>query len=164
MMASKIRAVFILLVEIILIGGCVAPDGMTTPSPTPTTIHSPSIPSPAPLNSPQIFIVSPEFDAGIPAGDITVIVEVYNFRLVEPAQQRNTPGEGHLIYYRDVVPPTVPGRPAFAAPGSYAASTQTSYTWHNVPPDTHTFSVQLVNNDDTPLDPPVVAANDVTAI
>jgi hypothetical protein len=111
-----------------------------------------------------VFILLPEFDAGIPAGDVTVVVQITGFRLVDPNGRKNMSGEGHLIYYLDVVPPTNPLRPAFTAPGTYASTPNTTYTWHHVTPDTHTFAVQLVNNDDTPLNPPVITANDVTAV
>jgi len=57
----------------------------------------------------------------------------------------------------DVEPPTTPGQPAVTGPGTYAAVMDTTYTWSNVAPGNHTFSVQLVNNDHTPLATPVVA-------
>jgi glucose/arabinose dehydrogenase len=56
----------------------------------------------------------------------------------------------------DVVPPTTPGQPAITAPGTYVPTTATSYTWTNVSAGRHNFSVALVNNDHTPLVPPVV--------
>ena len=74
-------------------------------------------------------------------------VVVSNFNLVDKQGQAAVPGEGHIIYYMDVTPPGT------AAAGTYAASINTSYTWHNVSPGIHFFSVQLVNNDDTPLNP-----------
>ena len=57
----------------------------------------------------------------------------------------------------DVVAPTEQGKPAVTAAGTYAPTPATSHTWNNVGIGTHTFSVELVNNDHTPLDPPVVA-------
>jgi hypothetical protein len=65
-------------------------------------------------------------------------------------------GQGHLQYFMDVTPPTAAGQPAVTAQGTYASTASTAYTWENVPPGIHTFSVELVNNDHTPLDKPVV--------
>jgi hypothetical protein len=62
----------------------------------------------------------------------------------------------------DVDAPTTPGQPAVTAPGTYAATIATTYVWHNVAPGTHTFSVELANNDHTPLATPVVAKITVT--
>jgi hypothetical protein len=42
-------------------------------------------------------------------------------------------------------------------------TTATSYTWENVGPGTHLFAVELVNNDHTPLTPPVERTITVTA-
>ena len=66
-------------------------------------------------------------------------------------------GEGHIIYYLDVDAPTAPGSPALTAPGTYVISAATSYQWADVPDAVHTLSVELVNNDNTPLNPPVTA-------
>ncbi len=48
------------------------------------------------------------------------------------------------------------------APGTYKASTETSVIWDNLASGTHTFGVQLVNNDHVPLEPPVTATVTVT--
>jgi hypothetical protein len=162
-----------LIVSALIIGGCVTQRGngvtppVTVPNTATTATPAPSMASPvttSPVEAPQVYIVSPEFDSGVPHGDVMVKVQVTGFRLVDPEGRKNSPGEGHLIYYRDVVPPTDPLKPAFSAPGTYASTPNTTYTWHNIGTDTHTFAVQLVNNDDTPLNPPIVAANDVTVV
>jgi len=84
-------------------------------------------------------------------------VRVSNFNLVDKIGQANIPGEGHIIYYADVQPPTTPGQPALTAPGTYEVSANTSYLWTNLFTGVHTLGVQLVNNDNTPLSPPVIA-------
>ena len=56
----------------------------------------------------------------------------------------------------DVPAPVQRGIPANTAPGTYAATSATSYTWENVGLGPHAFIVELVNNDDTPLDQPAV--------
>ncbi len=158
----SIPITLILLLAVVLIAGCSGPGPGPVPSITPTPITSSPILTETPAAPPEVFIVKPAFDAGIPAGDVTVVVEVHNFRPVSPDRRNNHLGEGHFIYYRDVVPPVAPGRPAFSAPGTYVSTPDTSYTWHNITVGTHTFAVQLVNNDNTPLNPPVVTDNDVT--
>lgn len=90
-------------------------------------------------------------------GDIEVSVEVGDFKIVDKLGQPAAPGEGHVHYYLDVIQvPTDPGQPAITADETeYHAEATTSYTWQGVRPGTHTFGVQLVNNDHTPLEPPV---------
>jgi hypothetical protein len=106
---------------------------------------------------PRITITAPENQSMDSPGDITITVEVSNFNLVDKLGEPNAAGEGHLHYFMDVVAPTIPGQPAFTGEGTFAATAGTSFTWHDVPAGTHTFSVELVNNDHTPLSPPVVA-------
>ncbi|WP_301663157.1 outer membrane protein assembly factor BamB family protein [Methanoculleus frigidifontis] len=113
---------------------------------------------------PNVTITMPENGSGVSAGNVTVAIEVANFSLVDSLGQSAVTGEGHVHYYMDVEPlPTQQGSPAVPENGSYAVSTNTSYTWENVTAGNHTFAVQLVNNDHTPLDPPVTAAVNVTA-
>ena len=90
--------------------------------------------------------------------NVSVVVQVSGFALVDKIGQANVPGEGHIIYYLDVQPPTTPGQPAVTAPGTYAASAATSYVWTELAEGVYTFSVELVNNDNTPLVPPVVSS------
>jgi len=113
--------------------------------------------------SPAVKIVSPTTGTSIAAGDLAVTAEAVNFNLVDKIGQANTPGEGHLIYYLDTAPPATAGQPATTDSSSPAASSQTTYTWKNVAPGTHTLSVQLVNNDNTPLEKPVVQTVTITA-
>jgi hypothetical protein len=130
-----------------------------TAATTPPCIRENPAPNPA-----SVFITSPEFDGGIGAGMVTVTVQVRNFSLVNGTGRPVTPGEGHIIYFRDVTPRTESGLPAKTQPGTYQVSYNTSCTWYNVTPGTHTFSVELVTNDNTPLEPAVIDAVDVTAV
>jgi hypothetical protein len=88
-------------------------------------------------------------------------VEVLNLKLVDKLGQPNIAGEGHIHYFLDELPPTTPGKPATTAPGTFVATTDTSHTWKNLSPGSHTLSVELVNNDHTPLASPVVATINV---
>ena len=113
---------------------------------------------PATGGNPYIMITEPPNGAVIPApGDVTLSVKVSNFRLVEKLGQANVAGEGHIHYFMDVDVPTAAGKPAITTPGTYAPTAATSYTWHNVGTGPHTFSAELVNNDHTPLNRPVIA-------
>jgi len=86
-----------------------------------------------------------------------VDVQVSNFALVGKLGQPNVAGQGHIHYFLDVTAPTTPGQPAVTGPGSYVATAATGCIWLGVAAGTHTLSVELVNNDHTPLVPPVVA-------
>lgn len=136
--------VAIMAVAFVLVAGCTSPVEPTTPTPTP-------VPS-----SPSLSITSPEDEATLPSGAVKITVEVQNFNLVSKLGTVSVPGEGHLHYYMDVTVPTEPGTPAVTDPGTFAPTPETSYTWESVTPGVHTFSVMLVNNDHTPLEPPVL--------
>ncbi len=105
----------------------------------------------------QIVIATPRDGAMVGGGDVTITAQTSNFNLVDKLGQTDVQREGHIHYFIDADTPTTPGQPAVSAPGSYAATAATSYTWKNVTAGQHTFSVELVNNDHTPLAPPVVA-------
>jgi outer membrane protein assembly factor BamB len=114
--------------------------------------------------TPSLAIIIPANNSVIPAGDVTISIQVANFKIVDKQGQPAAAGEGHLHYFIDVDAPTKPGQPATAVNGTWDHVTTTSYTWHNVAVGTHTFSVELVNNDHTPLVPPVVAKITVTVV
>ncbi|MDP3879001.1 MAG: DUF4399 domain-containing protein, partial [Dehalococcoidales bacterium] len=111
----------------------------------------------APVTSPTLRILTPAGGTTLPAGPVAVTIVVGNFSPVSKLGQPNAAGEGHVHYYLDAEPPVTPGQPAVTAPGTYAASAERSHTWQNVTPGSHTLAAQLVNNDHTPLEPPVVA-------
>ncbi|HEV8573899.1 MAG TPA: DUF4399 domain-containing protein [Dehalococcoidia bacterium] len=111
-----------------------------------------------------VAIVTPEDGASVDAGDIVITVAVGGFEIVDKLGDDAVDGEGHLIFYLDVDEmPTMPGQEALIedARSSHAAAS-TSYTWKFVRPGTHSFGVQLVNNDHTPLEPPVLDDVEVT--
>jgi outer membrane protein assembly factor BamB len=106
--------------------------------------------------SPGLKLASPGASAQLPAGDLPITTEVTNFSVVDKQGQANVPGEGHLHFYLDVDAPTAPGQPAIPSSGVWAHVSDTNYTFKNVAAGSHTISVELVNNDHTPLNPPVV--------
>jgi hypothetical protein len=118
-----------------------------SPSPVPTV---PNIDGP-----PVILVIAPSASSTIAAGDMTVTILVTNFKLVQATGQANKAGEGHIIYYLDGAPLKMSAQPALSLTGSYAKSVITSYTWLDVKAGYHSLSVQLVNNDDTPLVPAI---------
>ena len=101
----------------------------------------------------SIKIIMPKDGAQIAAGNVTVEVNVTDFNLVNKFGKANVAGEGHIHYFRDVSIPTTPGKPALTAPGTYVPIYNKSFVWQNVTPGMHNFSVELVNNDHTPLIP-----------
>ncbi len=132
-----------------------------TPTSSPSTSATPTA-SPAPQPpQPSVVIVSPLYNIGLPPGDIKVTVKVSNFTIADKIGQPSVAGEGHLIYYFDVNPPTDAGNSAATAAGTFAETVATSYTWPGVAAGSHKIAVQLVNNDGTPLNPPVIAGEPV---
>ncbi|WP_332450214.1 fasciclin domain-containing protein, partial [Methanoculleus sp.] len=145
------------------------PTGNVTPTPTGNVTPTPTgnvTPMPTgnvtPPTEANVTIVEPMDGATLPAGNVTVSVNVTNFTLVEPAGQPNAPGEGHLHYYLDAVVPTNESEPAIPATGGYVISTNLTHTWENVTAGEHNLSVQAVNNDHTPLIPLVFQTVNVT--
>jgi len=106
------------------------------------------------LGAPSIQITSPNENATVPAGNVTIMVHVDDLTLVSKLGKANVAGEGHIHYFMDVAAvPTAAGKPALTAAGTYYPTANTSYTWTNVMPGMHKFAVELVNNDHTPLVP-----------
>jgi hypothetical protein len=161
-----------LLILVVLLGtGCVSTpsfsrtgESLQSPPPGTISINPPQLTGHSVSNPASVYITYPDFDGGVNAGNVTVTVEVRNFSIVNGVGRPVTPGEGHIIYFKDVTPRTEPGFPAKTQPGTFQISYLTSCTWYNITQDTHTFSVELVNNDDTPLEPAVIDAVDVTAV
>ena len=146
---------FIIIAVLVALASLIA--CTSTNGPTPTT-------DPTTMSSPTIKIISPAEDDTILAGSVEVVVEVTNFNITNKLGQPNIPGEGHIHYYLDVEPPITFGQPTTSSLDTFAATTETSYTWEHVDCGPHTFSVQLVNNDHTPLEPPVTATITITPI
>ncbi len=131
------------------------PTTTTTAATTTTTVATTTAAAPA------VRITSPAAGVTVTAGSVTVNIEASNFQIV-PAGGAAAAGQGHVHYYLDVTIPTAAGQPAVSAAGTYKAVPATSATWDNLAPGSHTFGVQLVNNNHTPLSPPVTAAVTVT--
>jgi hypothetical protein len=117
----------------------------------------------AKLSPPTLTITAPTGNA-FAIGDVMVSVEVADFSIVDKQEQPAVKGEGHLHYFMDVTAPTAPGQPAITEAGTWVSTIATSNTWHNVGGGSHTFSVELVNNDDTPLTTPVIATKTILVI
>ena len=115
-------------------------------------------------DAPAVTITSPENDASVKAGDITIKVAVQNFEVVDKMGDDAAEGEGHLHYYFDIdrLPTNPKRRAGVRDEDAYEATTEMSYTWNDVEPGVHNFAVQLVNNDHKPLDPPVTARTTVS--
>lgn len=111
---------------------------------------------------PQITITSPKDGDSLPAGNVTVMVNVTNFDLVNKLGKSNVPGEGHIHFYLDVPIPRTAGKPAVTAVGTFAPTSNTTFVWKNVTPGKHNLSAQLANNDHTPLIPLAYSTVNVT--
>lgn len=87
-----------------------------------------------------------------------------NFEVVNKLGQDPVDGEGHIHFYIDVEElPTTAGQPAVTDDeATYHASATTTYTWPGVEKGEHKVAVQLVNNNHTPLEPPVTSETTVT--
>jgi len=105
---------------------------------------------------PRISISSPEDSAKVAGPDVNVTVDVQRFELANALGQENVAGQGHVHYFLDTAAPTTPGEPAIPPEGAYAATANPWHEWTNLSVGKHTLSVELVNNDHTPLVPAIV--------
>ncbi len=121
-------------------------------------------PEPVAPDDARVIVIQPSADAVLSSGPVTVRTFVEYFKLVDKTGQSNQPGEGHLIFYKDVTPALSKGKSALTADGTYMITVEKSYTWENVLPGQHSFWVQLVNNDNTVLEPPVAVRIPVTVV
>lgn len=108
--------------------------------------------------SPQVMEPQP-----LPPIEGQVTCSVHNFKINDDAiGKQNVSGEGHYIYYLDTIPPILSGQSAIPSTSSHKVTAQDFYVWEELPAGQHVFSVQLVNNDNTPLDPSVTATIVIT--
>jgi hypothetical protein len=128
------------------------------------TLEQPPQAEESPADGATVQITEPAKGSTVEAGDVKVTVDPQNFNIVDKLGQDPVAGEGHVHFYFDVEEiPTTPGQPAVTADAStYHAAATTTYTWPDVEAGEHTFGVQLVNNNHTPLEPPVTAEVTVT--
>ena len=160
------RTCVVLHLLVLLVTGCGGPPAATLVTP-PAGTSAPTEASPATTASgvggPSLAFERPTDGSSVPAGDLAIRVAVGGFGLVDKIGKPPTPGEGHIVFYVGVdFIPTRPGRPALTAPGTFAVSAQPEYTWSNLTSGTNRIAAQLVNNDDSPLQPPVTASANVT--
>jgi hypothetical protein len=111
-----------------------------------------------------VYIVEPAADSIVQGNSVNVYTYSVNFEIVDKIGQPNKPGEGHIIYYRDVTAPIVKGKTALTPEGTYKVTTDSRYTWSDVSDGAHIFWVQLVNNDNTPLEPAAAVSVPVTVV
>lgn len=106
----------------------------------------------------ELTVVTPAEDATVQGSSLTVNFQTNGFRIVtspvpvEEAGKRpdaNRAGEGHVHLMLDLQPVVI-------------WQTPEPYTFANVAPGVHQLSVELVNNDHSPLSPPIVVQRRVT--
>jgi hypothetical protein len=155
---TRRRAVAAALTVAAVLGACrsgPSEDGAATPRPSATPTSEAATPS--------VEINFPDDDARLRSDAVFVSITVRSFRLVKNFRERPGAGRGHVIFYVDADPiPTRAGRVAITEDGRYQRAAATSHKWTNVSPGRHRLGVQLVNNDDTPLEPAVTDEVEVT--
>ena len=155
------------LLALVACGG--AEPASTTPAarsaaPSGATSTAVTSDAPSPDGEPFLAISAPKNDETIRAGAVQVTLTIRNFTIANKIGAKAKAGEGHIHYYLDVDEiPTTPGKEAIVeGEGRYVATTATSYTWNDVSAGRHQLGAQLIQNDHTPLDPPVTAEVTVT--
>jgi hypothetical protein len=121
-------------------------------------------PEPVVSSDTTVIILQPSAESILSTSSVTVRTHIQNFVLVDKSGQLNMNGEGHLIFYKDVTPPTVRGQTALTNEGTYVESIEKSFTWENITPGRHVFWVQPVNNDNSCLEPPAAVSVSVSVV
>jgi hypothetical protein len=111
---------------------------------------------------PQVLLLSPGVGSVFAPGPVTVKAYVESVKLVDKSGPPNVPGEGHLIYYLDVLPPVTMGESAIPKTGQYIVSTDLNYTWPDLASGEHLLAVQLVTNNNTPMRYPSAVRVNIT--
>lgn len=110
-----------------------------------------------PKKNPEVQIIAPLNNSHHKPGDMVIGIKVDNFSISQKEMGAvNCEGQGHLIYYLDETPPVNLGESAMTS--TSIVSTNRYHLWKDVGEGEHTLSVQLVNDDNTPLKVPVVAS------
>jgi hypothetical protein len=127
-------------------------------SPSVAATGSPAA-SGVPAGAAQIEITAPADGATVDVDEVNVAVEVRDFDLVDKIGGKAKEGEGHIVYYLGMgyeipVAPDQPGNVGGEGGFTSYMSHESSYEWESAPPGRQTITVQLVNNDNTPLVPP----------
>jgi hypothetical protein len=107
---------------------------------------------------------SPALTNGENVVDITVSIQTANFEIVDKLGENAASGEGHIHYFLDAIPPTFPFMLSVTGKGSYVTALDNSFTWTGVLPGVHLLIAELVNNDYTPLNPPILAGTIITVM
>lgn len=164
------RPILILFVLAALGTAC---GGPAADAPQPSATPSDEVRSKGCPDGPCVEIVSPAWHATIAGASVTLKTRVTNFELVDKIGEKAKKGEGHLVYYRlqsrDAKIPTAKKKTALSGGKGVFTSypgDETTYTFvnesPNLPSGGYAFEVQLVNNDNTPLDPPQTARVEVS--
>jgi hypothetical protein len=144
-------------------GETVQPEA-TTSAPISSATGTASATAVAPGTGPDAMITSPKHGATISGTSVKVKLDVDNFDVVDKVGDKRKDGEGHVHFYLDVPQiPTTQGEEAIVeGTGRYVAKSSTTHTWKDLTAGQHVLGAQLVNNDHTPLQPPVTAQITVT--
>jgi hypothetical protein len=125
------------------------------------TPYSPSVtPTPNFSGPPSVKITIPDNGDTITSNYIEVCTDVENFLVQDAIGKPNVPNQGHLHFYLDTQPQTSPG--ATPPAGAHVSTTYDCYIFPDVTPGKHTITVELANNNHTPLNPPVYDTITVT--
>lgn len=169
------------LVALTACGGGAAPPASSAPPASKPPVASSAAPVSTakvvvvlpPVKGPPVvpggkFLIMPKDGATVESNTIYSQVDYANINIM-PGSSTNKEGEGHVNFYLDVDPiPIEAGKPAILPsplPTGYtgkifrgwdtATVQQQAYIWKGVPNGNHTFAAQLVQNDDTPFNPPI---------
>lgn len=119
--------------------------------------------TPVPGATPTVQITQPANNAVI-NGNLSITVDFSNFAMVDPNGADNIVGQGHLDFcILNAAPDTQSTQSGLVPPtfvisgGGSCAMTAGSYVLeNNLAPGDYQLKAELVNNDDTELNPPVI--------
>ncbi|MFH1639759.1 MAG: hypothetical protein ABIB93_05560 [Chloroflexota bacterium] len=173
----QLLAVVMVVVMVALVG-CSSTTTTPTPAATapPATTAKPTTPAPAlippkidpiPFEKVGIIPEPPEGDISLDlrlpvegivwgSDSLTISATPMNFIYTIKSPPENHPKMGKVAIYLDVEPPMVPGQSGLTEEGTYKLANGDNTLWKGIADGEHTIYVQLLNNDNTVIDTPVM--------
>lgn len=146
-MPTRALVTIVVLSTAVALAGCAqSTAGSTAPTgqPTPAASSAPA----KNVAPPTIVLDTPTDGAVVPSGSVPIAVTTTNLEFVMPSNT-NVAGQGHVHFTLDDEP--------------FEMSTDPEYTLENVAPGEHRLKAELVQNDTSSFDPPVLQEITFTA-
>jgi hypothetical protein len=95
-------------------------------------------------------------------GNAQVTLDQQTSNFLMQLAQGSMQGNGNIILYWDTAAPTTPGQSAIPTSGSYTIINNNMMMWQSMVAGEHVITIQMVDANNMPLNPPVVQSYKLT--